>query len=357
MAVVIYHEIGTRRAPLADVRVPALAAWDCHVKYAKNDSGSLSLKVSALNTERLLLCPLISEVVVMDDDIERWRGRIASTEADEAGTTRIECVGVLDYLHDTLMPQYELTGNATYMLNAILFDHNSKPIDARKQFAVGNVTITGSMELKTSGQSSSWDALSGLVSKYGGYIAVRRADGKNYIDWTAEETHESDRVIEAGVSLSAIKATIGGASDFATVMYGYGKSTDSVPLSFAAVNNGLPYVTDPDAVAAFGWIEAAYADGEIEDAAALLAKTTEELNTRVAKARSVEITAVDRLDLLGSEMLAIGYKIRVIVPAIGIDELMPVDELDVYPYDPKKTKIGCCASVRALSQIIKEQLS
>lgn len=355
MAVVIYHEIGTRRAPLADVRVPALAAWDCHVKYAKNDSGSLSLKVSALNTERLLLCPLISEVVVMDDDIERWRGRIASTEANEAGTTKVACVGVLDYLHDTLMPQSELTGDATYMINAILYAHNSKPIDTRKQFAVGTITVTGNMELKTSGQSSAWDALSGLVSKYGGYIAVRRADGKNYIDWTAEETHESDRVIEAGVSLSAIKATIGGANDFATVMYGYGKSTDGVPLSFADVNGGLPYVTDADAVAAFGWVEAAYSDGEVEDAAALLEKTADELRTRVAKARSVEITAVDRLDLLGGEMLAIGHKIRVIVPAIGIDELMPIEELDIYPYDPQKTKIGCCASVRALSQIIKER--
>ena len=350
MAITITHEIGSHSALLADVRIPSYAAWGVHIKYAKNNSGTLTLSVCGDNPELPLINSMVSEVAVMDGAAEIWRGRVAALDKTDRGRYKITVMGLLDYLHDTLCPAIEASGTASKMLTKLITAHNAKPIAAQQKYAVGSVTISDTVALKTQGRSSTWTELAALIQKYGGYVFARRANGANYIDWLASVDHVCGRTLESGVSISSLSLGID-PTDLVTVMYGYGGTVDGATIDVGAANGGAAYVTAPDAVGAFGWIEGVYQDTSLTDASALLAATKRELQRKIDAVRSVKVTALDRLDLQGSESMDIGYQIRVRAPRLGIDELMPIVELDWYPYEPTKTSIVCCASMRAISRI------
>lgn len=350
MAITIMHMIGAHSGLLADIRIRAYAAWGVHIKYAKNNSGTLSLSVCGDNPELPLVNSMVSELAVMDGAAEVWRGRVTSLEKTDRGRYQLTAMGLLDYLHDTLCPAMETSDTAAKILAKLIAAHNAKPIASRQKFTAGQVTVADTVELKTQGRNTTWAELSSLVQKHGGYVFAHHENGTNYIDWLASVDHVCARTLESGVSISSLSLGID-PTELVTAMYGYGGTVDGATVDITAANGGSAYVTNAEAVAAFGWIEGAYQDSSITDAAALLAATKKELQRKIDAVRSVKVTALDRLDLQGNESMDIGYQIRVRAPRLDIDELMPIVELDWYPYEPTKTNIVCCASMRAISRI------
>ena len=73
---IVYHEIGSYRSVLADPSRQRYAAWDARIKYADNNSGEMSITIAPDNPEYQALACLTSELVVEDDGVEIWRGRL-----------------------------------------------------------------------------------------------------------------------------------------------------------------------------------------------------------------------------------------------------------------------------------------
>lgn len=352
MAITIMHNIDLRNELIADVRRPEYAAWDVHVRHAENNSGTLSLAIREDNPELPMVNALRSELVILDDGVEIWRGRVTKLERTDAGRSTLTAMGLLDYLHDTIAPALTAsTGTAKVQISKLLTQHNSKSISSRQKFYVGSVTISDTVELTTNGRRETWQELSSLVSKYGGQIFSRREANKNYLDWVASVDQVCSRTLESGASISSLTLAVD-PNELATVLYAYGGNVDGAPVDLTSVNSGKAYLTDEEAIATFGWIEGCYQESSIKTAAELKTAAQKELKRRINAVRSVRVTAIDRADAISSEQLGIGSKIRVRAQRLDIDELMPIKELDWYPYEPKKTTLICCASLKAISRII-----
>lgn len=352
MAYTLHHELGARSAPLGDVRIPALAIWDAHLKKAKNNSGTLSFAIAASNPELPYLNSMRSEVVILDDKAEVWRGRVVNLEKSLTGRCDVTVMGLMDYLHDTLAPIMTATDTAEALIGTLLDAHNEKPISSRKKVYPGIVDIEGALTLDTSKSGgSTWDSISTLVKNYGGFVRARRADGKTLLDWTETLDGTCKGALEVGSTLAALQQTLDPTS-LATVLYAKGGTVDKTTVTLSTVNGGKDYVLDNESVAAFGWIESLYTDTSITDAEQLLRAAKAELQRRVDAVRSFRATAAGGGWLCFPDPPEIGYKIRVRAPMYEIDELMPIEELDLWLYEPSKTSLVCCASLKTLSRLI-----
>lgn len=339
MAIWIFHEIESRSALLADVRKKEYAVWDCHLKYAKNDSATLSLTVGGDNPELKMLNIMVSELVVLDGEIERWRGRVTSLEWDLYGRCKIVANGVLDYLHDTLCNEQDTECSAQDALTALLENHNGRVADERKKLYLGTVSVPDTVQLKAQASSSTWEALASLVKKNGGSLVARRSEGKNYVDWLSEIDVTCERVLCVGVNIGSLTISEN-ADNITTVLYGFGGKVSGKTVSFT--------VEDEDGIAAFGRIEGSFSNTQITSAAELKTAAEKELAARLDEVRSVSVKAIDEAD---SEQLDIGYRVRVRFDQIGLDEYMRVTELDWYPFQPTKTNAVCGASLQAISRL------
>lgn len=349
---IVYHVIGSYRRVLGDPSRPRYAAWDAKIKYADNDSGELSMSLSPDNPERPALSVMASEVVVEDDGVEIWRGRITEMGSDIYGRVQVIAKGVLDYLHDTVQPQKTVSGTAADVFTALITAHNAKNIEARKRFVLGTITVTDTVsDYKITAGAKTWDEVSKLVKKYGGHIGVRRVDEKNYIDWIDKITDVCDQTVRFGSNILDLSQSID-TDGLATVIYAYGKSTDGVPMGIESVNDGVHYVRDDDAYSVFGWIEASYTDSSCDDAQALKTAAQKELLARVSEAKTITISAVDLSDIGDAERIEINKRVHVISTPHGIDETMPCTALTRYLWEPKRTKISLGASMRAVSAMI-----
>ena len=349
---IVYHEIGAYRRVLGDPARRQYAAWDARIKYADNDSGELSITIAPENPEYQTVASLASELVVEDDGVEIWRGRVYDQTVDIYDCKTIIAKGVLDYLHDTIQPAQTFNGSVSDLFSAVIASHNGKPIEAHKRFGIGTLAVTDTVtDYKISAGANTWTVLSGLIKTYGGHIRVRRVNEKNYIDWLAEITDICSQPIRLGANLLDLTQKISN-GDLSTVVYAYGKSTDGIPLSISAVNDGLPYVVDTEAVALFGWIESSYTDSSCDDAQKLKSDAKKALQERINEAKTIKVSAADLSDIGDAERIAINMLVPVLAPAKGIDELMPCTTLERYLWEPQRTKISLGVSTRALSAMI-----
>ena len=346
----LYHVLGSCRN--AFLKLPELAVEAPRLKTAVNDSGELSFTVWAGHPEFGLFCSMESEIVLEENGAETWRGRVTEQELDELeGKLTVKVKGVLDYLYDTVQPQGNYTGTAQEALQSILDIHNNKPIPDCKKLALGVVTVTAEIQdFSVRAGTKTWKAVGDLIRTYGGYLIPRKAQQGYVLDWLGELTELCTQSIRLGENLLSLRRYIE-TDKLATVLYGYGKTTEDVPLGLETVCDGLGYVYDGEAVAVFGWIEDTYTDSKCEDAAALKTATEAELQKRLSETRAIKLSAVDLADIRAdAERIRVG----VLVPVEGISEeaTFPCLELDRYLLEPEKTKIALSASLRTLSGML-----
>lgn len=347
---IVYHEIGGLRHVLADPSRPEHAAWDARIKAAKNDSGELQMSLRADNPTVPMLSAMRSEIVVEDDGIETWRGRLIEPTYELGGPVSVVAKGCLDYLHDTTLSQQVLSGSAAEVFAQIIVQHNAKPIDGRKRFTLGTIDVEGSVdELNVKAGEKTWDAIARLVKLIGGLVRTQRVDGENRIYWQREAAYVCSQKIRFGRNLLSLTDALQ-TDKLATVMYAYGRTTDDVPLGIEDENDGLPYVCDEEAVAVFGWIEDAFTDSSCEDSAELKTKAEEELAARLAGVRSISARAVDLSDISDAEQIDVGMYVQIVIPSM--DEAVQCTSLERYLFEPTRTVLTLGASMRLISNMI-----
>ncbi len=348
--IALYHSLGSYRKEF--LKPPHLIVESPRLKTAVNDSGELSFTLRANHPEYGLFCSMESEVILEEDGVETWRGRVTRQEVDELeGTLVVQAKGLLDYLHDTTQPQGTYSGTPQEVLQALLSVHNSKPVPERKRFALGTVTVSAPVkDFSVKAGTKTWKAVGALIRECGGYLLPRKTQQGYVLDWLAELTEVCTQRIRFGENLLSLRQYIE-TDKLATVLYGYGKTTDEVTLGLESVCGGLGYVSDAEAVAVFGWIEDAYTDSSCEDAAVLKTATETELQKRLSETRAIKLSAVDFADVRAdAERIRIGVLVPVDVPSV--DMTLPCLELDRNLLEPEKTKIALGASLRTLSGMI-----
>lgn len=352
----IYHECGSRRALLADVQMPELGCANAVLLETVNDSGELSMTITGNNPEYALISSMVSEIVVEDGGIETWRGRVTTQNVDTSALKMLTIKGTLDYLHDTLLVPQHLSGSANSVFTEIIRQHNARPVEARKRFTVGTCDIAESIEdYEVNAPRKTWEIISSLTQQYGGYIVVERNDTENIIHWLKSFSHHNSQTVEFGKNLIALSRAKS-IDNLATVIYAYGARVEGAYVNISSVNNGSNYISDSDAVSAYGWIEDAVNYSEIYHAAELKAAAQKELAARIAEVKSITITAVDLADLgFEAEHIRIGDWVRVLSVPHGLDEELQVSSISRDLLNPASSQITLGAALDTITNLAGRQ--
>lgn len=266
------------------------------VKLEVNKAGSFSFKILPDHPQYDSIVKMRSIVTVKQDHRTIFKGRVFSSGKDFRLTKTIKAEGCLAYFNDSIVAPYEFSGTPAEYLEMLIAQHNDQVSDHQK-FILGTVTVTDPNDYITRASSdrpNTWKEInSKLIEKLGGYIHIRYESDGNYIDYLSDYTDTSTQKIAFAVNLIDLDQ-VGTADDLKTCIIPFGaKDDDGNRIDITSVNNGLNYVSDPDAVALYGKIFEVVTWDDVTVPANLLRKATEYLGTKVLIPDKITIKVID----------------------------------------------------------------
>lgn len=140
-------------------------------------------------------------------------GRLLDSKKDSMKNMQMIFEGELSYLQDSVQEpnEYKDITPKDY-LSALLTIHNKK-MPEKKQFKLGNVTVTDDDSTNhitgrihrgsysTSYSDTTWSCIESMVKSLGGHIEVRWEDGVRYLDYLKEYERRTGQPIDLGANM------------------------------------------------------------------------------------------------------------------------------------------------------------
>ena len=308
-------------------------------------------------------------ITVYSDRTKLFAGYVSEIADDFDGYKDITCVGVLDYLGDTLVRPYstidgeqELTAPSSYdgYFQWLIDQHNSHMLDSRKQFTVGinqaglldknNYIYRSSTQLPTTASE-----IENKILDYGGYLSVRYENATNVLDFYADAHESNTQIIDFGVNLIDFKRTSSVDKQYTAVrpMGATPQSTETgkqeKPITIASLSDGGTKYPDIakmgdvvysiSGVTRYGYREYSYSNTDITTQDYLLDAACTQLQRLLSPSLTLDIQAVDMaLFVEGFDHLDIGQAVRVRSKPHNIDEYLMVTSIDLDLQDPGNTE-------------------
>jgi len=358
------------------------------LKLSDNAAGTLTFKIPPNNVGYQNIHRLTSEIVVKRKNFndtynkvvyeEIWSGRVIEEKEDFWKNREITCEGELGYLNDTTQPpnEYHDITPTTFLTNLISI-HNSK-CEESKRFTVGIVTVTDPNDslYRYTNFESTYEAIKDkLLDRLGGHLRIRKENGVRYLDYLQDYPSTNTQTIEFGKNLIEFSKNFD-ASELVTAIVPLGCNVtelDMEPtydaleeyLTVESVNGGSIYVSSPEAVENYGWIETVVHWNDVKTPSILLSKARDYLSDAQFEDMSLELSAVDLHSMdIHTEAIWLLDRIRCISKPHGMDRIFPILKIDIPLDKPEDTKYtlgekvkstGISASVRDTNaQIIKK---
>lgn len=261
-----------------------------------NTVGSFSCKMYPTHPCFDRVVKMKSVIEVRQGDRIIFRGRVYRTSYDFRRVKTIEAEGVMGYFNDSIVAPYEFSGTPEDYLRKLISEHNAQ-VDPQQRLILGRVTVTDPNNLITraaSDRPTTWSEIhSKLIDKLGGYMVARYEPTGTYIDYLASFTDVSTQKV--AFALNILDLTQDSSADtLSTCIIPLGaKDANGDRLTIASVNNGCIYVSDEDAVAAYGKIYEVKEWDDVGSATNLIRKAREYLSTRVTIPDSMTIKIID----------------------------------------------------------------
>lgn len=328
-----------------------VALTDPVLELADGKSGSFSCGVPPGNPGYGKIKKLVSVIEVLQDDESLFCGRVVAAEKDFYGMETITCEGELALLLDSIQRPHEfhditIRGFLQYLIDV----HNSQVEDSKK-FEVGMVTVTDSNDSLyryTNWETTLDDINDKLVSRLGGHIRVRHADGHRYIDYLADSDNTNTQTIAFGENLLDYTENTT-AADLATCIIPLGaaienESDDPAALqkytTCADANGGSDFVSDADAVKNYGKVFKVVHFDSVTLPANLKTKGEQYLHETQFEQMALTVTAVDKHLLNANfERIKVGDRIRCVSKPHGMDRFFPVTARTIHLDAPEQDTI------------------
>lgn len=331
---------------LHDSRHTELKVIEPKCELEVNKTGALTFKIAPSHPYYYFIKKHTSEITLYQDDKVLFCGRVLNDEIDFENVKSIECEGELSYLLDSIQRPKSYNNSTTVesYLTDLINRHNER-VDVRKQFSIGNVTVTTDTFSEKSDYEDTLTLVTDrLLNKYGGYLFVRHENNIKYIDYLKEAPNVCNQIIMFGENIVDMTQYIKGENIF-TALIGRDKSNltvNSVPneVDGTIIKTG-DYIYDSEAVEKYGWIWKSEKFDDTLYSRTLLPKMKERLRQSVNAILSFEMTAID-LHLLKVEIdnISVGDKIRCISSPHHLDVMLLVKSMSIDLDDSSKTKIN-----------------
>jgi len=339
-----------------DVRRLYLVA--AKMEIALNKSGALTVTIPEGNPTYNRLTQSVSELWVLSDGAEVFRGFVREIHEDIDGLQEVVTEGLKGRLRDEQLRPYKKTtygGTVRGWLQMAVNTYNAQRTAAGVTFvpfAVGTVDEQ-TLEIEADDYGDILTAIDNdLLKAVEGYVFVTRENGENVISWTKESGPEDTQPIAYGVNLTDYKRGDSAAETF-TAVIPLGKSTgDAGKLTVKTVNGGSDVLIDAAAAAERGLIVKKVDFSEIETPAALKTAGEKELEKAGQIAASIEASAVDLADA-GWDVarLRLGHKNPVQPRRNGSAQLLPISRISVDLINPGSGRYTFSQEYKTLTQI------
>ena len=244
--------------------------------------------------------PLASTIICKKGSAVVFEGRALDNGTDFYNTHTWTCESCLAYLKDTIQPPYEYSGTLRGLLEQFISVHNNA-VEAKKQFTVGNVTVTDDNDYiaySNSEFSVTLDAIRDkLIKTHGGFLRVRYVGDTKYLDYIADFDSLSPQTVEYGKNLLDVKINRDH-SERASVLIPLGAEDEETGerLQITSVNDGKNYVIDNTTVSEIGKIWRTEIWEDVTVPGNLLRKAQARLLELIQGVTSMELTIVDESD-------------------------------------------------------------
>lgn len=319
---------------LMDIRDKDLTVLSPEITEEINRVPALKFQIPAENVNYSKIEKLKSEIYVSDEN-EIFRGRCMSEETDFYNNKTVECEGVLAYLLDTKYPPYVHTGSVAEFVKTLLDYHNSR-VSEKQRIYLGNITVTDPnnyIRRESEDYSEIYNIIQQkLIEKLGGWLRIRRVNGKNYLDYLADYI-ESGQTARFGENILDLTRNAK-AETIKTVIIPLGAKNEETEkrVDITSVNNGVNYVKNNALISAYGWIEDVVTWDDVTEPANLLKKAQEYLEECQNMEITIEMSMVDGK--------AYGLDVSRIVPGMTVAvESEPHHLHDVFLCSSKTTNL------------------
>lgn len=362
-----------------DNHTPELSVSDATLELLQNDISTFQFTIYHSNPYINKVDRMVSRVTVYRDSTLVFAGLVCDDEVGFMNQRMIKCKSDLYYLTRTIVREYEFSGGVKEYFTKLIDEHNAH---SEFKFTVGNITVTDPNDYITrasSGLPSTWNELNDKCIKLlGGYISLRYADNKVYIDYLADYETVSPQKIEFGKNLLEAKREASGL-DIATVLIPFGASQDassgsndtssssveSKHVDITSVNGGKNYIENSDGIAKYGRIEKTNTWDDVHDPAILLNKAKAYLDNLIYHKMTITVSAVDLANISNIESFSMKQYIHVVSKPNGIDDFYLPMKMSINILDASQNKIelsvasqtkDSASSVRTVKSGLVDQL-
>lgn len=248
-------------------RLSQLSITEAKVQEDAENIDSLTLSAPFNHPYLTAIRPMASTIVCKKDSNVVFEGRALDDGSDFYNTHTWACESCLAYLKDTVQPPYDYQGTLRGLFGQFLSVHNAA-VEEKKRFVLGNVTVTDNNDYiaySNSDYSVTMDAIrEKLIDTHGGYLLVRYEGGVKYLDYLADFSDRSLQTVEFGKNLTDVKITRDHTERVTALIPLGAKTTETDEdgseteteerVTIEAVNDGVNYVFDEDAVKEIGWV-------------------------------------------------------------------------------------------------------
>lgn len=337
------------------------------IKLAVGKAGSCEVTVPPTNPCYDSIQNRKSMITIYRDGREVFCGEVRDTDKDRMNCKKVYAVGELAFLQDGIQPQhYYGDVTPTNFMTAVLAEHNDC-VEARKQFAVGLVTVTSGWDqsIKVTDHNSTLKELrEQLIGNLGGCLRIRKQSGTRYLDYvTISDYGAANRQgINFGENLLDYSETLT-ASEIVTCIIPLGKRTDAqgdfeTRIDIKSVNSGNDYLTASQTVLnRFGYVWKVVVFDDLEDPADIMAAGQDWLTEAQYETLRLKLTAVD-LSMLDADMDAmnLGDRIPCKAEPYGLNMTLPIIEQTLHPLAPQKDTIVLSATLKNKQTTISDQV-
>ena len=347
---------------LHDDRLQDLRVLSPKLTLEVNKTGSRECSIYLDHPYDTKIAKFKTIITVYQDDLLLFRGRVLNEEKGFYNEKQVACEGQLAFLLDSIQRPYDFTGSVKDYFIQLVTNHNEQ-VEAVKQFAVGNVTVTDPNDYIVRSNIDyvdTWEEINKkLLDLLGGFLQVRYENKVAYLDYLQDFSTLSTQTVEFGKNLLDLK-NISKGEDIATALIPLGaklkdeegQDTDK-RLTVAAVNDGNDFITDKEAVDKYGFICRQQVWDDVTEASNLLAKGKAYLAGIVNVASSVEITAADLAGIeLNVQTFRLGSYVQVTSKPHGIDQLFMVQKLSVDLLEPAANRLTLGGMFQGFSESI-----
>lgn len=316
-----------------------------------NTAGSLSFICPPENPYYEKIYNRKSIVSVYRDEKEIFIGEVREQTKDLRGNKKVQCVGLLSYLADSIQPQMEYHDQTPYQLLSKFLKNHNEQVDDKKKIMLGRVTVTdpnNSLYRFTNYETTMEVIMTKMVDKLGGYLKLRREEELLYLDYLRLEEmgKATEQSIEFGVNLLDYTEDLS-AEDITTAIIPLGKEIDGDEndilkkyTDIQSVNDGKNYLVSKEAKDEFGWVCRVIRWDDVTVPANLLRKGAAWLKDNQFEMVELALSAVDLSEFgIPTETIECGDRVRCIAYPFGMDRVFPVMKQTIPLQKPGEIKV------------------